>query len=480
MTSAPQPYEYLRASAERSPDAIAIATTERTMSYSFLADASARIGTVLRERGIQPGDVVALNLPFDINALFTWATIHEAATTCMFHPFMIDNDFLDVRLVITTVPIEGLEPARTFFVNENFLQSLEEVPATPNIPYPNDDAIVRMAFTSGTTGRPKAIAVDLVKMEAMRLYYGHFNPSDGGFFSTMPPLDGPGWVYQFFDISEGRTYLVPGSAAENITLLNRWKYRNMLGSAGQLSSIVELLLQRGGTLEHLDYVASVGSQLPTSIAQALQQLTGGTTVTNAYGSTEGAGIARRDDADPTANYMGELLEEAEVQIVDPETLQPVAHGEVGLIAVRGEHVASGYYRDPEATAKHFIDGWFYSGDLGRLDGTKLFLEGRESERINSGGVKVDPAAIDDVLHSLDVVSDCAAFALRTPNGLDLIAAAVVLRDDRTDAELTEAVSARLRSETPRVWVRVESIPRNPNGKPLRRDLTERYSQPSGS
>lgn len=470
-----QPYSLLAAWAQQTPNAPAIVTATKTYSFGLLADASARLASLLRDRGIGPGDLVALNLPSDINALFTWATLHEAAVTCVFLPFMIDDDFVDVKLVVTAEPIPGLAPERTMLVTTETLASLDTVAPVEAREYPSAESLVRIAFTSGTTGRPKAIAIDIPLLESYSEYYGHFHPTEGGFFCLMPPIDGGGWVFRYFAIAVGRPYLNPGGPAENAALLRRSKCRNLVGAAGQLAVLVDELERTNADIAHVNYLSSVGAQLPSSVADALMRLTGGTPITNAYGSTEGGGIARRLDGDTTPNYMGELLPEADIQIVDPDTYEPLPAGEVGLIGSRGEHVIDGYYRDPEATAEHFIDGWFYSGDLAHLEGNKVFLDGRLAERINAGGVKVDPNLVDDVVLSLDCVDKCAAFALRNANGIEVVAAAVVLKEEKTDEELTELVKGKLSYATPRRWFRVDSIPHNSNGKPLRRELTERFS-----
>ncbi len=138
-------------------------------------------------------------------------------------------------------------------------------------------------------------------------------------------------------------------------------------------------------------------------------------------------------------------------------------GEEGEIVVRGPSVMGAYANDPEANQAAFRDGWFRTGDIGRLDsGGFLFVTGRSKEMINRGGQKIVPEDVDRVLAAHPAVLDAAAFAVPHPTlGEDIACAVVPQPDSRTsEAELRRFASQKLTSfKVPRRIYFVDQIPR---------------------
>ncbi len=153
-----------------------------------------------------------------------------------------------------------------------------------------------------------------------------------------------------------------------------------------------------------------------------------------------------------------------------------AAGEEGEIVVRGPSVFHGYLGDPASTADAFVDGWFRTGDLGKMDADGfLFLTGRIKDVINSGGVKISPAEIDAVLQSHPAVLEAAAVGLphRTLGEIVVAAAVPAPGGDIDAAALAQYCRARLAGpRAPRKIFLVECLPRNGSGKLLRNKLRE--------
>src|SRR5882724_12103422 len=153
-----------------------------------------------------------------------------------------------------------------------------------------------------------------------------------------------------------------------------------------------------------------------------------------YASTEAPGIARSTLDSRRAGSVGQSLG-LEIAIMDDsgERLPVDTEGE---IAVRGETVTSGYLDDPEANRIAFRNGWFHTGDYGRLDiDGFLYLTGRKKELINRGGQKIFPAEVDHALANHPAVKEAAAFAVPHPTLGEDLAAAVVLREGSATSEL---------------------------------------------
>jgi len=152
-----------------------------------------------------------------------------------------------------------------------------------------------------------------------------------------------------------------------------------------------------------------------------------------------------------------------------ELLPPSGKGEVVL---QGPSVIQAYENNPEANAKSFVHGWFRTGDEGILDDEGyLRLTGRIKELINRGGEKIAPREIDEVLLTHPAVSEAVCFGMPHPTWGEEVAAAVVLREPATEAELIAYCRTRLAEfKCPKKLFLVKSIPRTATGKVQRLNL----------
>ncbi len=231
----------------------------------------------------------------------------------------------------------------------------------------------------------------------------------------------------------------------------------------------------------LRFVQSAGAPLPGEVRQELEQILR-IRVLNDYGMTETGPIAT-DAFIPGDRVPGSVGRSSglDIGILDDtgELLPPDFVGEIG---VRGPAVFAGYLDNHEANRTSFRNGWFCTGDLGRLDQEgNIFVTGRLKEMINRGGEKIVPGEVDLVLASHPAVLDAAAFSIPHPTLGEDVACAVVLRPvDGTAATTTELrrfAAQRLASyKVPRRICIVDQIPRGEQGKPQRWLLTERLTE----
>ncbi len=164
-----------------------------------------------------------------------------------------------------------------------------------------------------------------------------------------------------------------------------------------------------------------------------------------------------------------------MRVVDDERRE-VPPGEVGEIAIRGHNVMKGYLNRPEATAEAIDpDGWFFTGDMARVDADgRYFIVDRKKELIIRGGYNVYPREIEEVLYEHPAVAEAAVIGLAHPELGEEVGAAVTLKSDRAASaiELRAYVKANVAAyKYPRhVWI-VDSLPKGPTGKILKREIT---------
>jgi len=169
----------------------------------------------------------------------------------------------------------------------------------------------------------------------------------------------------------------------------------------------------------------------------------------------------------------------EVEIRDPEgNALPI--GEVGELCVRGAPVIRGYLNRPEATAETIEDGWLHTGDLARMDEDGfIYIVDRLKDMVLRGGENVYCAEVESALFSHDDVAECVAFGVPDDRLGEEVGACVVLKPNAnlTADELRAHCGRQIaKHKVPRfIWFRSEPLPRNANGKFLKRELREQLT-----
>ena len=173
----------------------------------------------------------------------------------------------------------------------------------------------------------------------------------------------------------------------------------------------------------------------------------------------------------------------ETTILDENDI-PAATGVVGEIAHRSPHLMLGYLDDPENTAQAFSGGWFHSGDLGYYDEHGLLhVVDRKKDMIKTGGENVASREVEEVLYRHSGVQEVAVFGLAHPIWVETVVAAVVPRDGVTLTEEDLLIHCRKHLagfKTPKQVFFVDSLPKNPSGKLLKRSLRDQFSVESAS
>jgi len=342
-------------------------------------------------------------------------------------------------------------------------------------------------YSSGTTGKPKGIELTQANLIAHTLNSNTFDfEEDDKTLVAMPLFHVGGTSFVQFTIYAGvptimtreadgmtlaggllqgatRTFLVPA-------VLGRVLESDAVGLFGRLRTFVygaspmphALLKDALKALPHTDFVQVYGL---TEVCGAVTQL---------------GPEAHRDEAHPERLVSaGQPMNEVEVRVVDPGTLQDVEPGTAGELWFRTPQLMKGYHNKPEATAEAITeDRWFRTGDIGRVDDAGfVFVEDRLKDMIISGGENICSVEVERALTDNPAVLDAAVFGIPDPTWGESVKAVVELSAgaSATESELLEWCRERLaRYKCPKSIDIMDALPRNPTGKLLKKDLRKPY------
>ena len=472
--------EYLAFRARLSGQATAVVTPERQLTFADLMERVRAVSAVLRQLGLPSGRVVVTCVADkSLDWVLTLAIHHAGLVSCSnlgytqlgsVHPDWLFSDR----------ELSHGDRARTTLIDWPWLAALPPAPGDmqPKL-FAAPDAPTRLFLTSGTTGHRKAVALSdrahLGRVEARGSVFEPFK-----IFTPMPLGAGVGFNLALFALVRGAPVYVAAGGEEALDLMARHGVESFVASPVQILGLLRSVSAKGARPASLSVVRSTGGPLSPELIRGVRELLGAVLV-NEYGSTEsGRSAVCVVDDECSAVSSGVVLPGCAIDIVD-EADRPLPPGEEGRVRVRTPYMAQAYEGNPEQSARSFRGGFFYPGDFGclALDG-QLQLVGRETEIINRGGVKIDPATIDAVMLEQPWVRDAAAFAAPGPGGLPEIAAAVVVEDGFDAVAFRAAVRKRLgHTREPKAILRLLSIPRTAVGKVQRDALAETLMQAAG-
>jgi len=478
--------------------AVAIAAPgRRPLSYAALRDHVGGAALALQSRGVGRTDRVALVLPDGPELATAFLAVTSAAVAAPLNTRYAAAEFDvyldDLKPSVVLVQAGGDSPVLDV-ASRRRIPTIEVAPLTQEaaglftldgktvpaggVVEPSDDDIALMLHTSGTTARPKRVALrhgqlrasvrnvadalQLTSMDRglhiMPLFHVH-----GLVAGLLAPLHAGGYVYctpgldmsQFPDwLADARpTWLTAVPTMHQA--IAEWARRN----------------PDEARRAHLRFIRSCSAALAESVAAVLEAAFNAPVV-EAYAMTEAAHQITCNPLPPAERRHGSVGRPAgpQVAILDSDG-RPMAPGETGEVGIRGENVITGYDDNPQANRLNFIGGWFRTGDLGWLDDDGyLWLKGRLKEMINRGGEKISPIEIESVLLAHPAVAQAVVFAVPHPSLGEEVGAAIVLRDGQqaTAADLQSHLLTQISlPKVPRRILFPSALPKGPTGK-LRR------------
>jgi len=344
-----------------------------------------------------------------------------------------------------------------------------------------DDDPVQIMYTSGTESRPKGAVMtsrNLIAQYTTAIVSGGMSADDVELHAL--PFYHCAQLHCFLtpDIRLGATSVIlPG--AEPGTILETIERERVTKFFAPPTVWISLLRHADFTTRDLSSLRKGyygAAAMPIEVLLELADRLPGLGLYNFYGQTEMSPLATvlgPNDQRRKAGSAGRPGLDVETRIVDEDD-RPVPAGQVGEIVHRGPHTMFGYWNDPERTAEAFRGGWFHSGDLGRFDDDGyLYVVDRKKDMVNTGGENVSGREVEEVLHTHPDVVEAAVFGVPHPYWVEAVTAAVVLRPGAgaTAEELVRHCAATLAGfKVPKNVILTPSLPKNPSGKILKRDL----------
>jgi long-chain acyl-CoA synthetase len=478
----------LSRSASQYPDRPAIRLDEETLSYRTLAGRSAAVAAALRERGVRPGDRVALLLPnVPLFAVCYYAILATGAIVVplnpLFKPREIDYHLRDSQATLLLAWPGAAEAAtegarRAGVTCQVFEPDTATAELDPADRRPDDTAVI--LYTSGTTGVPKGAELTHANLsrnvEVVRDTLQHTGPDDV-IFGGLPLFHSFGQTSGLnTGIASGSCLTLlprfePGKALE---ILHRDRVTVFLGVPTMYAALLLHPDRAVADLSRLRLCVSGGASLPVELLREFEG-TFGCVILEGYGLSETSPVAtfNHPDRHRKPGSIGTPIAGVEIRVVDLDG-KDVPTGEVGEIVIRGHNVMKGYWQRPEATAEAIIDGWFRTGDLARADAEGyLFIVDRIKDLVIRGGYNVYPREVEEVLYEHPAVAEAAVIGIPHPTLGQEVAAAVALKPDTTATpeELREFVKEQVAPQKyPRhVWL-LDELPKGPTGKLLKREI----------
>lgn len=458
--------------ADERPEATAILSASARLSYAELADAIRRTAAALAREGVRAGQVVGVRAAPEWAAVLQLALLHEGAVSLHASDAVLaaHAERLDVLLDDSGRGARGV--ARTIDVGPLFLSGLGAVrPADEPRALPGD-ALARVVFSSGTTGRPKGIPFTVDRMLARTdSAREHWMPADP-FVCLLGPDTVSGFQTLLWSLLHGATYVLPGDGVANARLLAAVGARSIKTSPARLADLLDALESTPDEASvALEEVQIAGSLLSASLARRCQALLGVTPL-YLYGSTEAGTITRGRVRPERPAAVGHVVEGAEVEIVDDEG-RSVAAGMPGAVRFRTDAMPAGYWGGDAEVDAPFRGGWFHPGDRGVLTPLgELEIIGRTDDLVNAGGAKVELTELDLWLAELPLVSEIASFAFRDATGMLAVGVAYAATRAIEPQLVHERAQALLSTVELRAVIRVDALPRNATGKVLRSELAK--------
>ena len=480
--------------AVRDPDRPALTFGDETITHGDLGDLAARTGGWLRNGGVEPGERVVLcggnSLDFVIGylgILRTGAVVVLAGPTLTEHELrhLVENSGA-VRALAQSPALEKLS---TVFKDDGHVVALEDgegslrqeisgaEPLEPQDVASDETAL--LAYTSGTTGRPKGVPLSHANLlSSMRAVMRAWRWAPDDVLVHALPLShqhGLGGIHA--TLLSGSHAVVQGKfePAAFCAAVESEEATVIFAVPAIYERLVEWEGAREADFSSLRLAISGSAALSPALARRVSELLG-QDVLERYGSTEsGLSVSNPYDGPRRFGTVGLALPGTELAIVDDEGRR-LGPGEDGEIVLRGPQVFAGYMDLPDATRESFFPGgWFRTGDIGHVEEEDGYLTvtGRSKDLIISGGLNVYPRETELVLEDHPAVEKASVVGVPSERwGEEVVAFIIPEGGEAVDAEaLAEHVREHLSSyKCPKRFIEIEELPRNELGKVQKDEL----------
>ena len=497
------------------PRETALIHSDTRFSYEQLGARVRRMARLLVERGVRPGDKVAVMIPNRPEFTISYfAILYAGAVVVPLNILLVADEVAyaltdsDAVAIVVWAPLEAgvrafqrVPSCRMLIVaggtsdvgspsealcfeaeQEHGLEAGEMVQTMPD-----DTAVI--LYTSGTTGKPKG-----AELTHFNLYFNALCVSERQFTSwpTHVNVFGPGHVglavlplYHSFGQTAVQNGMLFGGAAlrtierfdpeQALSAIERDRISFFAGVPTMYFAILAVPeAEKRFDTSSLQFCVSGGAALPVEVKRKFERRFG-VRIQEAYGLSETSPLACSQGVDRTekAGSIGRPIWGIEMMIGD-ETTRPVPVGQTGEVLIRGHNIMKGYYKRPEATAEAMRGGWFHSGDIGRVDvDGDYYIVDRKKDLIIRGGFNVYPREVEEVLYQHPAVREAAVVWVPHEKYGEEVKAVIALHAGQS--AMPEEIIAYCKEHLaafkyPRIVTIVDALPKGPTGKILRREL----------
>ncbi len=488
---------HLTTTAQQHGDRAAVKLDDTVLSYDQLLEAAQRVTTLLKGKGIGPGDRIGMVLPNVPHfPVIFYGAVAAGAVVVPMNPLLkgreveyyLKDSGASLVFAWEDMAEEATKGAEAVDIEcipveaEGFLQMLgEHEPDDEVVERDGEDTMV-LLYTSGTTGQPKGAELthDNMITNALTTAETLVELSEEDVVMGCLPL------FHCFGLTCGLNAavakgacltLIPRfDAAKALEVVGRDKVTVFEGVPTMYAGMLHVDDAESADMSSLRACISGGAAMPAEVMKNFEK-TFDCIVMEGYGLSETSPVAsfNRPDMERKPGTIGTALRGVEMKLIDDEGQDVTEDDAVGEIAIKGENVMKGYWGREEATEESIVDGWFRTGDLAKVDDEGYFtIVDRKKDLIIRGGYNVYPLEVEDVLYEHDAVAEVAVIGIPHDELGEEVGAAVALKEGQQldESELQEFAKERLAAyKYPRKLWLVDELPKGPTGKILRREVS---------
>ncbi|MEH7308044.1 long-chain-fatty-acid--CoA ligase [Neobacillus drentensis] len=499
-------FDILEKSAYKYPNKISVVDGEREQTFAELKNICERVATALYKRGFRKGDRISIMLPNCLEYVIAFFSIQRLGGVVVqvnpqYQPAELDHILRNSESKGIVAFRDQKEKLEKIGLSDEiiFITADQEIKEEDNLHHwiatetteliyrdvePEDIAF--LAFTSGTTGRPKGVMIshsNMVSMQYIGYGSGLYRVFEKGEHCNLgfAPLYHTMGLYSLLEaiFIGARLYLIDKFDMNYILEMIRKKRPTIFyGSPTMYIALLNHPDLKKDDLTCFQYCICGSAPLPIEVIKKFEEITGAPMV-ETWGLSEAtAGVTRNPITGiRKVGSTGIPMANLEVKIVDIATgTMEMPIDEPGEILVKGPIVTKGYWKNPEETENTIRDGWLHTGDIGKMDSDGYFyIVGRKKEMIITGGFNVYPAEVEEVIYQHPAVLEAGVYGIPDSYRGETIKAAIVLKKGATLTEegIQNWCRERLtRYKVPRIIDFRESLPKTAVGKILRRQLKD--------
>ncbi|MDQ2963805.1 MAG: long-chain-fatty-acid--CoA ligase [Pseudomonadota bacterium] len=507
-------------SVDRYPNHTALIFEDRRWTYSAWNGRVRRFAQGLADLGVRPSDRVAFYVTTSENSVTTYFAcqmlgavavplnfrlaageaahvLQDSGARILVYGRYLTPNVLEVQKRVKSVHDYiscAYDPANVPPGHHHFDTIAEQtVDSHQSRPIPSSDHLSALVYTSGTTGRPKGVMHSHINDVAIAMNcVMEYGLRHTDIALHIAPLYHVGGMQAFFipHMMVGGTNVVLGryEAVKTLEAIQAERITTLFAVPTQIQEMLLHPRFKDYDVGSLRMITTGGAAIAAAtMERVINEFC--PNIFNGYGMTE-ASLALLLHPEQALSHLGSCGKPtlistcrvvAHTAADDAKPSDFVDEGEIGQLLVRGPQVMYGYWNNPVETAKKLRSGWLYTGDLVSKDDEGFFyFRGRVDDMIVSGGENIYPREVEEVLYRCPGVQEAAVVGVPDPKWGSVVAAFVVPRDPGLTAATVDAFcresDALAKYKRPRKIVFVASLPTNPSGKVLKRELLDRYSQ----